>query len=225
MGKLILLRHGQSLWNKANLFTGWVDVPLSKKGVDEALSAGQAIKAIPIDVIFVSTLMRAQQTAMLAMLETESTKTPCMIHESPLLRDQEKIYAQQSAENIIPVYSDYRLNERNYGELQGKNKAETAKKYGAEQVKIWRRSFDVPPPNGESLEMTAKRTLPCFNERILPLVSAGKNVLVTAHGNSLRSIVMSIEGLSTDEVLLLELPTGVPRAYHWQEGQLTGLSL
>ena len=225
MAILVLLRHGESLWNQLNLFTGWVDVPLTQKGIDEALDAGRMLKDINFDAIFVSTLMRAQQTAMLAMLEAAKDKTPCMIHEEALLHDKEKIYSPERLKKILPVYIDYRLNERHYGELQGKNKAETAEKYGQEQVKLWRRSYNVPPPSGESLEMTAKRTLPCFDERIMPLLETGKNVLVVAHGNSLRSIVMSIENLSKEAVLSLELPTGVPRSYKLRNSKLQAFSL
>lgn len=223
MTTLVLLRHGQSLWNKQNLFTGWVDVPLTQAGIDEAMQAGKTMQHIHFDAVYMSTLMRAQQTAMLSLLP--STKTPRVIHDDPLIHEKETIYAPKSQENTIPVYIDQRLNERYYGELQGNNKQDMADKYGKEQVHTWRRSFDVPPPRGESLKMTAERTLPCFNERIMPDIQQGKNVLVVAHGNSLRSIVMAIENLSKEAVLSLELPTGLPRAYQWQDNALSPVAL
>ena len=216
MATLILLRHGQSLWNKANRFTGWVDVPLSQQGIEEAMNAGKQLAEQPIDIIFISTLMRAQQTAMLAMVHNQSQKTPCIIHqEDEKMAQWTQIHNAEAEKSIIPCYVDWRLNERYYGELQGANKAETIEKYGADQVKIWRRSYDIPPPEGESLQMTAERTLPCLNERIIPALQQGKNCLVAAHGNSLRSIVMSLEKLSSAEVLQLELPTGIPRLYKY----------
>lgn len=212
MGTLILLRHGQSMWNLANLFTGWIDVPLTKKGIDEALEAGRKIKDISIDVIFVSTLIRAQMTAMLAMLENSHDKTPIIIHnEDEKMKKWSQNYGDES--KLIPVYRAKELNERMYGELQGLNKAETIAKFGADQVHIWRRSFDVAPPEGESLEMTAKRSIPFFETEILKELKQNKNVFVAAHGNSLRSIIMHIEKLTKDEVLHLELQTGEPIIY------------
>ncbi len=212
--KLILLRHGKSEWNQKNRFTGWVDVPLSKLGVVEAQEAGKLIKGIDFDVIFISTLMRAQMTAMIAMSENESGKTPVIPHQGE--REQAawgNIYDEKAQENCIPVIVAWELNERMYGELQGLDKDETREKYGAEQVEIWRRSFDVPPPRGESLEMTAKRAIPYFKEKALPYLQKGKNVLISAHGNSLRSIVMYLNDLSNEDVLNLEIPTGEPICY------------
>jgi 2,3-bisphosphoglycerate-dependent phosphoglycerate mutase len=217
--KLILLRHGKSEWNQKNRFTGWVDVPLSKLGVLEAQKAGKRIKDIDFDVIFISTLMRAQMTAMIAMSEHESGKTPVILHRGE--GEQAtwgNIYDEKAQDNCIPVIVAWEINERMYGELQGLDKDETREKYGAEQVKIWRRSFDVPPPKGESLEMTAKRAIPYFKEKVLPSLRQGKNVLISAHGNSLRSIVMYLDNLSNEEVLNLEIPTGEPICYHF-EGQ------
>lgn len=212
--KLILLRHGKSDWNQKNRFTGWVDVPLSKLGIDEAQKAGKAISQIPIDVIFISSLMRAQMTAMIAMTEHKSDKTPIILHEGEgKLEEWGKIYDAKAQDHCIPVYKASEINERMYGELQGLDKDETRKKFGADQVKIWRRSFDTPPPHGESLEMTAKRSIPYFKNSILPFLQQGKNVLVSAHGNSLRSIVMFLDSLSNEEVLNLEIPTGVPLCY------------
>lgn len=220
MSQLILLRHGQSMWNAANLFTGWVDVPLSQTGIDEAINAGKQMADLDIDVIFTSTLIRAQQTVMLAMAQHHSKKTPIMQHQTQD-KQQEwgEIFATNLNEDIIPTYIAWELNERYYGELQGKNKTETREQYGDEQVKIWRRSYDVAPPNGESLKMTAERTLPYFNEYVVPELEQGKNVLIGAHGNSLRSIIMEIEKLSPNEILALELATGVPRLYQYQNQQ------
>ena len=186
MPKLTLVRHGQSLWNLEDRFTGWVDVPLTAKGRDEAKVAGERLEGTPFDVAYTSNLTRAQETLRI-ILET--------------LRME------------VPTIRDEALNERHYGDLQGLNKAKTAEKYGADQVKIWRRSYDVQPPNGESLKCTAARTLPFFERCIMGDIAQGKNVLVVAHGNSNRSIVMSLDKLSPEEVLALELATGVPVVY------------
>ncbi len=195
MAKLILIRHGQSTWNAANRFTGWTDVDLSEKGVLEAEQAGRNLSAQRIDVVHTSDLVRAQRTAEIIMSLNECSD------------DSE-------------TRNDWRLNERNYGSLQGLNKAETAEEYGAEKVHIWRRSFDVAPPGGESLEMTAERTIPYFEEEIIPDLQDDKNVLVSAHGNSLRSIVMHIEKISPDQIVSLEIPTGVPMHYVFEDGQI-----
>ena len=214
---LVLLRHGQSEWNKNNLFTGWVDIPLSPKGIEEALQAGREIAEIPFDVIFISELVRASMTAMLAMSVHGSGQIPRMIHEGKM-GEMGQIYSDKSEATTIPVHSSWHLNERMYGELQGCNKDEMRKKYGEEQVKIWRRSFDVPPPGGESLKICSERTLPYFQEKVLPYLKNSKNVLISAHGNSLRSIVMHLDGLSEEEVLKLEIPTGHPLIYQYQDG-------
>lgn len=219
MSQLILLRHGQSEWNKRNLFTGWVDVPLSPEGIEEALAAGTSISEMPIDIIYTSTLVRAQMTAFLAMSKHHSKKVPVVLHTGEGQLDEwSTIYSEETKNEIIPVICTPELNERAYGELQGLNKAETAKKFGTEQVKIWRRSFDTPPPNGESLAMTAARSIPYFENEIVPLLEEGKNVFVCAHGNSLRSIIMHLDGLSKDEVLHLELATGFPVIYDFANG-------
>ncbi len=221
MTKLVLLRHGESVWNKKNVFTGWVDVPLSKNGVDEALKAGKEIADIDFDVIYTSTLVRAMQTTMLSMLNNNSEKNPVVQHQQG---DQQqkwsKIYDADMQQAVIPVYTDWHLNERYYGELQGRNKAKTAEKYGAEQVHLWRRSYDIAPPNGECLKDTAGRTIPYFKEMILPALEK-HNVLVVAHGNSLRSIVMHLDNLSETEVLELEIATGVPLVYYYNKGEIT----
>jgi 2,3-bisphosphoglycerate-dependent phosphoglycerate mutase len=186
MAILALLRHGQSLWNLENRFTGWIDVPLTEKGRAEAKAAGKVLADLDFDVVYTSMLSRAQETLDLAL--AGRTARP-------------------------PVIRDAALNERHYGDLQGLNKADTAKRYGEAQVKIWRRSYDVAPPNGESLEMTAKRTLPFYDRAIGGDLRQGKNVLVVAHGNSIRSIVMKLDALTPDQVVALELETGVPWVY------------
>jgi 2,3-bisphosphoglycerate-dependent phosphoglycerate mutase len=187
MGKLILLRHGESQWNLENRFTGWVDIPLTDKGRAEALEAGRRIKDIPLNQGFTSVLIRAIESMDIAL--------------------------RGAGQPNVSYVKDKALNERMYGDLQGLNKEETARKYGAEQVHIWRRSYDVPPPNGESLKDTAARTLPYFRSMILPLAVGSENILVVAHGNSLRSIVMELDQLSKEEVLHLNLATGVPIVY------------
>lgn len=195
MTMLVLIRHGQSVWNAANRFTGWTDVELSEKGEIEAADAGLQLADVRFDVVHTSGLIRAQRTAEIVM-------------------------SKNTVSGNIPTRVDERLNERHYGDLQGLNKAETAEIHGADQVHIWRRSFDVPPPGGESLEMTAERTIPYFVEEIIPDLESGKNVLVAAHGNSLRSIVMYIEGISPEEITSLEIPTGIPMFYRFDNGKI-----
>src|SRR5271165_6311649 len=186
---LVLLRHGESEWNLKNLFTGWTDVDLSPKGVEEAKEAGRRLKAhgLTFDVAYTSVLIRAQKTLALALVELGQTN--------------------------LPEFRDQALNERHYGDLCGLNKDDARKKWGEEQVHIWRRSYDVPPPGGESLKDTAARVLPYYESTILPQVLAGKNVLVSAHGNSLRALIMQLDKLSTEEILKLNLPTGEPYVY------------
>ncbi len=222
MVKLILMRHGQSQWNLYNLFTGWVDIPLSAAGVEEALEGGRRIQNEPIDMIFTSTLIRAQMTAMLVMTIHHSGKVPVILHPGEgKLEEWAQIYSPLAQSQTIPVIRAWELNERMYGQLQGVNKKELAEKYGAEQVQIWRRSFDVPPPGGESLEMTAARSIPYFEQHIVPYLEQGKNVFIAAHGNSLRSIIMKLDGLSAQEVVRLELATGLPVIYHYENGRFT----
>jgi 2,3-bisphosphoglycerate-dependent phosphoglycerate mutase len=220
--KLIMMRHGESEWNKLNQFTGWVDIPLSQKGINEALEGGEKIKDIPIDIIVMSTLIRSQMTAMLAMSRHTSGKVPLVLHPGAGKIDEwATIYSEEAKEQCIPVITCWELNERMYGALQGLNKAETAKKFGADQVKLWRRSYNIAPPQGESLEMTAARSIPYFKEKIVPFLEQGKNVLVSAHGNSLRSIIMFLDHLSQEEVIHLELPTGAPIIYDYEQGVFT----
>jgi 2,3-bisphosphoglycerate-dependent phosphoglycerate mutase len=187
MPQLILVRHGQSLWNLENRFTGWVDVPLTALGIEEAQRAGQLLKPFQIDVAYTSTLRRAQETL------------------ANILEFSDKPY--------VPVIRDQALNERDYGDLSGLNKDDMREKYGEEQVHIWRRSYDVAPPNGESLKDTRARTLPFFERAILGDIKQDKTVPVVAHGNSNRSIVMALENLTPDEILAKELATGVPLVY------------
>lgn len=210
----MLLRHGESVWNQKNLFTGWVDIPLSSTGIEEAFKAGERIADIPFQVIYVSTLMRAQLTAMLAMSRSHGERVPCMIHEHDAkFMKMAEVHHSKSKHMLLPVYAYSELNERMYGELQGLNKEETLKKHGEAQFTLWRRSYRGQPPGGESLEMTAKRAIPFFQKKIIPHLEKGENVLISAHGNSLRAIVMFLEQLSEEEVVQLELPTGEPRSY------------
>lgn len=212
--KLILMRHGQSEWNRLNLFTGWVDIPLSVKGVEEAIEGGKKIAHLPVDVIFTSSLIRAQMTAMLAMMNHSSRKVPCVQHAGEgELEKWSEIHGEVARQGCIPVYYASELNERMYGKLQGLNKQETREQFGDEQVHIWRRSYDQAPPEGESLKMTATRTIPYFQKEILPLLEEGRHVFIAAHGNSLRSIVMLLDNLSKEQVVQLEIATGEPIIY------------
>jgi 2,3-bisphosphoglycerate-dependent phosphoglycerate mutase len=222
MALLVLLRHGESLWNQKNVFTGWVDIPLSEKGIEEAIKAGEILSECSFDFIYVSTLVRSMETALLVMTKNNSAKVPVVMHEGNDQAAQwSRIYNPDIEANTIPLYQDWHLNERYYGELQGKNKLETANIYGVEQVHIWRRSYDNPPPEGEALKDTAERTIPFFKSNIIPLLEKRKNILISAHGNSLRSIVMHIEGISKDEILKLEIATGIPLFYNFSNGSFT----
>ncbi|KAJ4951379.1 hypothetical protein NE237_028211 [Protea cynaroides] len=217
---LILIRHGESLWNEKNLFTGCVDVPLTRKGVEEALEAGQRISNIPVDMIYTSALIRAQMTAMLAMTQHRRKKVPIIIHnESEQAKAWSQVFSEETKKQSIPVIAAWQLNERMYGELQGLNKQETADRYGKEKVHDWRRSYDIPPPNGESLEMCAERAVAYFKEQIEPQLLSGKNVMIAAHGNSLRSIIMYLDKLTSQEVISLELSTGIPMLHIFKEGK------
>ncbi|HEX5998156.1 MAG TPA: 2,3-bisphosphoglycerate-dependent phosphoglycerate mutase [Hyphomicrobiaceae bacterium] len=186
---LVLARHGESEWNKLNLFTGWKNPDLTEKGIAEARAAGRLLKAdgYRFDVAFTSDLLRAQHTLRLMLEELEQTG--------------------------LPTHQSQKLNERDYGDLSGLNKDEARAKWGGEQVHVWRRSYDVPPPGGESLKDTAARVLPYYEAAIWPEVKAGRNVLVSAHGNSLRALIMRLEGLSGEEIVKRELATGVPIVY------------
>ena len=187
MARLVLLRHGESQWNLENRFTGWVDVPLSPRGIQEAQQAGEQLRSFKFDRTFTSVLARANETLRL-VLET-------------------------IGQTDIPIEKDKALNERMYGDLQGLDKTETAKKYGEQQVKIWRRSYDVRPPGGESLKDTAERVLPYYESAIKPYLLKGETILIAAHGNSLRALIMELEQLSREHVLELNIPTGAPLLY------------
>jgi 2,3-bisphosphoglycerate-dependent phosphoglycerate mutase len=186
---LVLVRHGQSEWNLKNLFTGWRDVDLTEQGVAEARAAGKKLKArgIQFDIAFTSVLKRAQHTLSLVL--------------------------EEMGQSALTVHKDKALNERDYGDLNGLNKDDARKKWGEEQVHIWRRSYDTPPPGGESLKDTVARALPYFNQEILPAVLRGERTLVAAHGNSLRALIMVLERHTPESIIARELATGVPIIY------------
>ena len=190
---LILVRHGQSEWNEQNLFTGWKDPGLTELGIQEAKKAGSLIldQGIVFDEMFTSMLVRAQDTGVIILNSIN----------------------QQD----IPITKNQALNERNYGSLAGLNKDDARKKCGEEQVHIWRRSFDVPPPDGESLKDTAERVLPYFKEHIMPKVIQGSSILVAAHGNSLRALIMELDSISSEDIVKLEIPTGAPIQYEFNQ--------
>ena len=190
---LLLVRHGQSEWNEKNLFTGWENPGLTKKGEDEAKNAGLLIKELDInfDYMFTSDLIRAQLTGSIILNEIE--------------------------QNDIPTIKNKSLNERFYGDLQGLNKDECRKKWGEEKVQIWRRSYNLGPPGGETLKETGERVVPYFKKEIQPLLKAGKNIIIAAHGNSLRSLIKFLDNVSDDEIVKLEIPTGAPIHYAFNE--------
>ena len=189
MSKLILIRHGQSEWNELNLFTGWKNPGLTKKGEKEATDAGKLLreKGIIFDIAFTSALKRAQDTLTIILNEIGQTS--------------------------LKIIKDQSLNERDYGDLSGLNKDEARKKWGEDKVHQWRRSFDIPPPGGESLRNTADRVLPYYESNIVPRINEGLNILITAHGNSLRSLVMHLDNISSEDIVKLEIGTGVPLIY------------
>ncbi len=200
MNKLVLLRHGQSQWNLENKFTGWKDVPLTEQGINEAKTAGYLIKKnnLKFHNIFSSTLQRANKTAEIAIKELG-------------IKDL-------SDTNQFLYVRDKSLNERDYGDLVGLNKSETAEKFGKDQVHIWRRSFDIPPPNGESLKNVVERVSPYFEKKIEPLLVNNKNILIVAHGNSLRAIMIKVGLYKPEEISSIELPTGQPFCLEYQDG-------
>ncbi len=197
---LVLVRHGQSEWNEKNLFTGWKDPQLTQKGIEEAIKAGNELKKIGyrFDKMFTSDLFRAQETG--------------------------RIILEQMGTPLIPTISDQCLNERNYGDLAGLNKDEARKKWGNDQVHEWRRSFDIPPPGGESLKDTAERVLPYFENNIIPDLQKGLNVLIAAHGNSLRALVMNLEKIHSEEIVKLEIATGIPLIYKFDKDRIERVS-
>ena len=202
MNKLILLRHGQSQWNLENRFTGWKNVPLTEKGEAEAKKTGELIRKhnISIDRVFSSVLERANRTAEIAIKKAELNN---------LLEN-----------NKIIMTCSERLNERDYGDLVGLNKQETADKFGKDQVHIWRRSYDTPPPNGESLKDVVERVAPYFKENIKPLLDKGENILIAAHGNSLRAMMIELGMYKSEEISNIELPTGSPLCINLDQGKL-----
>ena len=202
MNKLILLRHGQSQWNLENRFTGWKNVPLTEKGEFEAKNAGELIKKnkIKIDIVFSSVLERANRTAEIAVKQAGLNN----LFES---------------NKLLMIKSD-KLNERDYGDLVGLNKQETINKFGKDQVHIWRRSYNTPPPNGESLKDVVERVSPYFRENIKPLIDKGENILIVAHGNSLRAMMIELEMYKPEAISSIELPTGSPLCIHLDQGRL-----
>lgn len=233
MAKLILIRHGQSTWNAANKFTGWVDVPLSHHGRTEAMQAADKLKNHHITVCFTSLLIRAIETAVICLTEPAVAVHPDGQRKSPVLKHSADDLHWRgwddyngNHEEEIPIFLSQALDERYYGNLQGLNKAETAVEFGQELIYKWRRSFSTRPPGGESLEDTAARTLPYFKGRILTHVKDGDNVLVSAHGNSLRSIVMLLDELNPSDICNLELATGVPIVYSINDqGKITNKTI
>ncbi len=185
--QLIIVRHGQSAWNLENRFTGWVDVDLSEKGCEEARLAGEKLKGYVFNSAFTSALIRAQHTLTIIL----------------------EVIGQQS----IPVFKDRALNERMYGDLQGLNKQEIKEKYGEQQFNAWRRSYAIAPPNGESLKQTGERAIPYYQTHIMPLLVKGETILVSAHGNSLRALMMFLEHISESDIEHTEIATGIPRLY------------
>ncbi|WMW24962.1 2,3-bisphosphoglycerate-dependent phosphoglycerate mutase [Methanolobus sediminis] len=216
MNYLILVRHGQSRWNLENRFTGWVDVPLSEKGIKEAMDCAVELENVEIDVAFTSKLIRAQETLFLILAKQK--KSGIFLHESTK-RKEWSLHPVRFEDNEIPVFSSDALNERFYGDLQGQNKQEARETFGEEQVFIWRRSYDIRPPGGESLKDTYERTIPYFIEAIIPQLENGKNVIVSAHGNSLRSVIKYIENISDEDIPKLELETGKPVFYSFNNGK------
>lgn len=216
MAQLILTRHGQSLWNAENKFTGWVDVPLSEQGRAEATIASCKLKDYRVRVCFTSLLFRAIETAVIILTEVDDIcegRIPILKHDGAEAEWRGWDHYQGDPQRELPVYLSAVLDERYYGDLQGLDKIETAAQFGAEQVRLWRRSYDVAPPGGESLADTVKRTVPFFRERIFPHLLAGENALVAAHGNSLRSIIKDLENLSEEKIVKVELGTAVPLVY------------
>jgi 2,3-bisphosphoglycerate-dependent phosphoglycerate mutase len=211
LATMVLVRHGQSQWNLENRFTGWVDVPLSMKGRQEATSAGKKLTNIRFDTIYISHLLRAIQTLHYILLELQDKRIPIIYHEEQRIHNWEHYSGDRN--NEIPIYQSVDLAERYYGDLQGLNKAETMKKYGEHQVHLWRRSYDINPPNGESLKDTCERSIPYYKNHILPELKTGKTVLIIAHGNSLRSITKYVENISDREIPNVEIPTGIPIVY------------
>lgn len=212
MGRLILVRHGESIWNRQNRFTGWVDVSLSKKGIAEARRAGKLLAREHFDIAFTSDLIRAQDTLYEILRQNRQAEEYFRIHENSSSWYSRYTSIEKDMD-VLQIHTAEQLNERYYGDLQGMNKDIARKQFGAEQVHLWRRSYDIPPPGGESLKMTAARTIPYFNGHILPHLGRDKHVLVAAHGNSLRSIIMHINKMTPQQILEYELATGTVHVF------------
>lgn len=217
MTYLILVRHGESVWNLKNLFTGWINVPLSEKGIEEAKQAAKKLAQIPIDKAYTSTLGRAQETLMIILSKQEKT---------PIFQIGKKEWYHHFGEKpkkSIPIIVSEKINERYYGDLQGLNKDAARKKWGEEQVHKWRRSYDIAPPYGESLQDVVKRAVPYFKKNILPELKKN-NIIIAAHGNSLRAIIKYIEEISDEEIPHLELATGKPIIYEFSKNKLVKIT-
>jgi 2,3-bisphosphoglycerate-dependent phosphoglycerate mutase len=214
MPRLILVRHGQSTWNLQNRFTGWVDVSLSRQGMAEAEKAGQLLANEQFDVAFTSALQRAQDTLYEILKQNRYCEQYVRVHEQNR-KWYENFTPAAGDQSELKIYMSEKLNERYYGDLQGLNKVLASQQYGAEQVHLWRRSYSTPPPNGESLEMTAARVLPYYHQHIAAQLRVRRTVLVTAHGNSLRALIMHIESLSSEAIVQKEIPTGTPLIYEF----------
>ncbi|HHB13184.1 MAG TPA: 2,3-bisphosphoglycerate-dependent phosphoglycerate mutase [Chromatiales bacterium] len=211
-GRLTLVRHGESIWNQQNRFTGWVDVSLSRAGMREAERAGALLREMRFDVAFTSALLRAQDTLYEILKQNRFCDAYMRVHELSSAWYEHFLPSEEDLRELR-IYVSEKLNERYYGDLQGMNKDTARERFGAEQVHLWRRSYDVPPPNGESLEMTAARAVPYYRHHIVPHLSRGESVLVSAHGNSLRALIMHIERMTPEQILAYELPTGTPIVY------------
>jgi 2,3-bisphosphoglycerate-dependent phosphoglycerate mutase len=216
MSRLFLVRHGQSIWNLQNRFTGWVDVSLSPQGVIEAQQAAAWLSDEAFDVAFTSTLLRAQDSLYEILRRNRHCAQYARVHEQNCEWYEHFLPTDDDAKEL-KIFVSEKLNERYYGDLQGLNKDWASQHYGAEQVHLWRRSYDIPPPNGESLQMTAARTLPYYRERIVPHLQNGESVLISAHGNSLRSIIMHIENMTPQQIIDYEMATGAPHLYIFDE--------
>lgn len=217
MSRLFLIRHGQSVWNLQNRFTGWVDISLSVQGVMEAQQAARLLIDEHFDVAFTSTLMRAQDSLYEILRHNHHCAQYVCVHEQSSEWYEHFTPIDDDAKEL-KIFVSEKLNERYYGDLQGLNKDWASQRYGAEQVHLWRRSYDIPPPNGESLQMTAARTLPYYQERIAPHLQRGESVLISAHGNSLRAIIMHIEQMTPQQIIDFELATAVPYLYTFDDG-------
>ena len=213
MGKLVLIRHGQSIWNKQNRFTGWADVSLSQKGLKEARMAARKLKDFKFDTAFTSHLIRAQETLFEILNRNKNCNHYIRIHEDG--SNWYSHYKHKKEDDFdLKVYTNEALNERYYGDLQGLNKDESRAKFGSKLVHLWRRSYTKAPPGGNPLKVTYKRTIPYYKSKIEPRLRKGENIIVAAHGNSLRSIIKYVENISDEKIADLELETGVPYIYN-----------